>query len=73
MKLSDKTYDILKWISLIFCDAIGVFYKTISTIWHLPYGDEVLTTFAAIGVLIGALIGVSTAQYNKSKGGGKDD
>ena len=70
MKLSNKAYDILKWISLIFCDAVGIFYKTVAGIWGFPYGDEVLTTLAAVCVLIGALIGVSTAQYNKHNGGG---
>lgn len=65
MKLPDKVYDILKWISLVLCDAIGVLYKTIAAIWGFPLGDEVLATCAAISLFIGALIGISTAQYNK--------
>ena len=65
MKLSDKTYDFLKWVALIALDAIGVFYKTIAYIWHLPYGNEILATCAAASLLIGTMIGISTAQYNK--------
>ena len=68
MKLPDKAYDILKWLSLVFFNAIGVLYKTLASIWGLPYGEEVLTTCAAIALFIGALIGVSTAEYRKDLG-----
>ena len=67
MKLSNKVYDILKWVALIALDAVGLFYSTISLIWGLPYGDQVLATCAALSLLIGTLIGVSSAQYKKSK------
>ena len=66
MKMSNKAYDVLKWIALVALDAAGVFYKTISTIWGLPLGDEVLATCAAVSLLLGTLIGVSSAQYNKT-------
>lgn len=66
MKLSDKVYNILKWIALIALDALGLFYSTISVIWELPYGDEVLKTCAAVSLLIGTLIGISNVQYNKN-------
>lgn len=66
MKMSNKVYDILKWIALIALDAVGLFYNTIAAIWNLPLGDEILATCTAISVLIGALIGISSAQYNKS-------
>lgn len=66
MKLSNKVYDVLKWIALIALDALGVFYKAIATIWGMPFGDEVLATCAALSLLIGTLLGVSSAQYNKT-------
>lgn len=69
MKMSNKVYDVLKWLSLIAFDAVGVFYKTISTIWSLPYGDEVLATFSAVSLFIGTLIGVSSVMYNKNNEG----
>lgn len=65
--MSNKMYDVLKWIALVALDAIGLFYKTIGTIWGLPLGDEVLATCTALSVFIGALIGISAAQYNKKK------
>lgn len=66
--LPDSVYDLLKWLSLVFFNAVGVLYKTLASIWGLPYGEEVLTTCAAVALFIGALIGVSTAQYNKFNG-----
>ena len=65
--MSNKVYDVLKWIALVALDALGVFYKTIATIWGLPLGDEVLATCAALSLLLGTLIGVSSTQYNKKK------
>ena len=63
--MSNKMYDVLKWVSLVAIDALGLFYKTIATIWGLPLGDEVLATCTALSVLIGTLIGISSAQYKK--------
>ncbi len=68
MKLPDKVYDVLKWLSLVVFNAIGVLYKTLAGVWNLPYGEEVMTTCAAVALFIGALIGVSTAEYRKAKG-----
>ena len=67
MKMSNGVYDLLKWIALVALDAIGLFYSTISGIWGFPFGDEILATCAALSLLLGALLGVSSANYNKSK------
>ena len=64
--MSNKIYDILKWVALVMLDAVGLFYQTLAEIWSLPYGDNVLKTCVALSVLIGTLIGVSGTQYGKS-------
>jgi hypothetical protein len=63
--MSNKVYDVLKWIALVALDAVGLFYKTIAAIWGLPLGDEVMATCSAFSLLIGTLIGISSAQYKK--------
>lgn len=68
MKLNDRVYDVLKWVALVALDAVGLFYKTLASIWSLPLGDEVIATCAALSLLVGTLIGISNAQYNKTKG-----
>lgn len=65
MKLDNKVYDVLKYIAQIVLPAIATFYFALSKIWGLPYGEEIVGTISAIDVLLGALLGVSTMQYNK--------
>ncbi len=65
MKLSNSAYDILKWIAQILLPALGTLYFALSKIWGLPYSTEVVGTIAAVDTFLGALLGISTAEYNK--------
>ena len=65
MIFNDKTYNILKWIAQIVLRALGALYFALSQIWGLPYGEEIIGTITAVDVFLGALLGVSTASYNK--------
>ena len=67
MKLPDKIYDILKWITMIVLPALATAYVGLASIWGWPFADEVAKTTAVICTLLGALLGISTAQYNKDK------
>ena len=67
MKLNSKVYDILKWITMIVLPALATAYVGLASIWGFPYADEVAKTTAVICTLLGALLGISTAQYNKDK------
>lgn len=65
MKLSNKVYDILKWIAMIFIPAVSALYFGLSQIWGFPYGEEIVGTLAVIDTFLGALLGISTMNYNK--------
>lgn len=65
--LPNKVYDVLKWITIILIPALAVFVTTVFPIWDIPYAEPISTTLMAVDVLLGALLGVSTAHYN-SKG-----
>lgn len=65
MKISNKTYDILKWIAQYFLPALGTLYFTLATIWGLPYGEQIVGTISAVDIFLGVLLGISTKQYNK--------
>ena len=67
MQLPDKLYDILKWITMIVIPALATAYVGFASIWGWPYADEIAKTAAVVCTLLGALLGISTAQYNKSK------
>ena len=66
MKLSNKTYDILKWIAQIAIPAFEIFWLTIGKIWGIPLTVEIGATIAAVGVLLGALLGISNINYKKA-------
>ena len=63
--MSNKLYDVLKYIAQIALPAIGALYFALSQIWGLPYGEEIVGTITAIDAFLGALLGISTRIYNK--------
>lgn len=67
MKLSNKLYDVLKWLCTIFIPACSALYFGLSQIWNFPYGEAVCGTLALVAVFIGSLIGISSNNYWKDK------
>ena len=65
MVLKNSTYNILKYIAQYFLPALGTLIFAICSIWGLPYGEEIVGTITAIDAFLGALLGISTYQYNK--------
>lgn len=63
--MSNKTYDVLKWIAQIFLPALGTLYFGLAKIWNLPYSEEIVGTITAVDLFLGALLGLSTLEYNK--------
>lgn len=66
--MSNKAYDIIKWIVVIVLPSIGTLYFALASIWGLPYGEEIVGTITAIDTFLGAVMMISTAQYNKRVG-----
>ena len=67
MILPNKVYDVLKWITMIVLPALATAYVGMASIWGWPYADQVAKTTAVVCTLLGALLGISTAQYNKTE------
>lgn len=63
--LSNKTYDILKWIAQILLPAVGTLYFALAQIWGFPFAEQIVGSISAIDCFLGALLGISTALYNK--------
>lgn len=70
--LSNKVYDVLKWIALYLLPALGTLYFALAGIWSFPYGEEVVGTITAVDTFLGVLLGISTTQYNKGAGEAKE-
>lgn len=61
----NKTYDVLKVVAQIWLPAIATLYFALASIWGLPYGEQIVGTITAVDAFLGAILGISTAQYNK--------
>ena len=65
--LTDKTYNILKWVALVLLPAFGTLYFALAGIWGFPYGEQIVGTITAIDTFLGVILGISTVQYNKKE------
>ena len=63
--MSNKLYDILKWIALYLLPALGTLYFTLSGIWGFPYGEQIVGTITALDTFLGVILGISKTYYNK--------
>lgn len=68
--MSNKTYDILKWVAQYLLPALATLYFAVAQLWGLPYGEEIVGTITAVDTFLGVLLGISTANYNKQNGVG---
>ena len=67
MKMSNKVYDILKWVAQYALPAIATLVVAIAGIWKMPHGEEIAGSIMAVDTFLGVLLGISTAQYNKEQ------
>lgn len=63
--MSNKIYDVLKWIAMVVLPAIGTAYAGLAVIWGFPYGEEILGTLGIAEVFLGSILQISSAQYSK--------
>lgn len=63
--MTNKIYDILKFIAQIVLPALGTLYFALAAIWGFPYGEQVVGTITAVDAFLGAVLGISTYVYNK--------
>ncbi len=67
MKMNNKLYDILKWLVCIVIPAAVTLYGVLAEALALPYADIVAKIAAGVCAFIGAIIGISTAEYRKQE------
>ena len=71
--MSNKTYDVLKWIAMIVLPALGTLYFALAGIWNFPYGEEIVGTITALDAFLGAILGISNVTYNKQLSDHQED
>ena len=65
MIMSNKVYDILKWIALVALPALTTFYGVVGATCNIPYTQEAITIAVAFDAMLGTLLGISNSKYNK--------
>ncbi len=65
--MTDKTYDILKYVAQIVLPALGTLYFALASIWNLPFGEQIVGTITALDTFLGAILMISNSSYKKSK------
>ena len=64
--MSNKVYDVLKWIAMVVLPAIGTLYFALAGIWGFPYAEQIGGTITAVVTFLGVVLGISSAQYKKN-------
>lgn len=67
MNMSNKYYDLLKWVAQYLLPACGTLYFALAGIWGFPYGEEVVGTITAIDTFLGVLLGLASTNYYKKE------
>lgn len=61
--MNNKIYDILKYVALLIIPALATFVNAVGIVWGVPHTSEVVTTITALGVFLGASLGISSKNY----------
>ena len=67
MKMSNKVYDVLKWIAMYVLPASATLYFALAGIWNFPYGEQIVGTLTAVDTFLGVVLGISSAKYHHTE------
>jgi NADH:ubiquinone oxidoreductase subunit 4 (subunit M) len=73
MIIPEKLYQVMKWVALIVLPAVATFVGTIGTATGWDATGVAVTIIVATGTLLGAVIGVSGANFAKAAREADDD
>lgn len=65
--MSNKVYDVLKFIAQIVLPAAATLYVAIAGLWGLPFPKEISGTVMAVDTFLGAVLMISNSNYNKEE------
>lgn len=63
--MNNKLYDVLKWVAILLIPALSTLVSVLGKIWGWPWADSVAQTITALGVFLGAVLGISSVNYKK--------
>ena len=63
--MSNKTYDIIEDVSLLWMPTAITLYGVISATWGFPYGEQILATLTGLNAALGAVVKYYKSKYDK--------
>lgn len=63
--MSNKTYDVLKFIAQIFLPALAALYSALAGIWGFPYAEAIVGSITAVDAFLGAILANASSKYSK--------
>ena len=63
--MSNKVYDVMRWVAEILLPAVGALYFALANVWNLPMAEQVVGTITAVDAFLGVVLGISRESYNK--------
>lgn len=67
LKMSNETYDALKWVALYLLPALATFYSALAGLWGFPYGEAIVGTISAFDIFLASILKISTDNYNRDQ------
>lgn len=64
--MSNRLYDVLKYIALVVLPALGTLYFALAGIWGFPWGEQIVGTITAVDTFLGVILKVSSDAYYKT-------
>lgn len=65
--MSNKVYDVLKWITLVLLPAATTLTGVVLNTFNVGCTDIVLTIMTAVTTFMGAVLGISNINYKKKE------
>ena len=63
--MSNKAFDIIRFLSEVAISAAGALYYALAEIWGFPYGEAVVATCAAVSTFLGIFTEWQRYRHNK--------
>ena len=65
--MSNKLYDVLKWIAIVFLPALTTLVGVILNSFNVGCTEIVLTIMTAVTTFLGAILGISNINYKNKE------
>lgn len=71
--MTNKCFDVLRFIAEISLPALAALYAALAGIWGWPYAEAIVGTIAAIDTFLGAVVIGLRKSYNKKEENNEED